>query len=1015
MSSEVGTGHVSIVPVMTGFRKRVSNEVKQAGADGARGFNRAFSGVGRKLGNTVGQETKRGFAAATAGMGGEGVKRLSADVAKAARQVSRARLTQQDAAGKVRVAEARLAETMDRFPEGSAQVVAAEERLEAARRREQAATETLTQATKALKQAQDDLSKVQSAADKSAGGLGERLRNLRKRFAEGYAEGSKGVEKTNDLVRATGRLSRSLAGDAVSAISGYTRFLADSAVTAVRASRGFQVVTGAASAVAGGFRRFGTAVANGAKAAGTAVFRLMGPLGPFVQTVGSNMASGMRSGMGFVLQAASAGMGAVVSKVGALAGRMRDAVVQSARAAAGILQASFAAASAAIVANMGGAVSRVDMLNNYPKVMRNLGYSTEEAQASISALDKGISGLPTALDEIASTTQRLAPLTDGLSEATDLSLALNNALLAGGKGGAEAARALNQYTQMLGKGEVDLQSWRTLQEVMPGQLNQIAKALLGPTANSQDLYDALKGGEVGFDDFNAAILRLNNEGLAGYASFAQQAKDATAGIGTAWSNVGTAIRRNIAKVIDAIGADKITGALKSITGVIDVIGSKVAGLVGGINLSGFSGQFALLAPLVGGVLGALGPLLAKLPFIGGSFAALTGPVGLFVGALLAIVHASPGLRNALELGLSVILAELGRVFEALRPSIELFGEILGKVASIVGGLLTAALQAILPTIVMLIGIVGDIAGQLIPMLIPVLLIIGRVIAELTPILARIISTILPPLVDLVQALIPIAMQIVDVILQVVAALIPLLVPLGQLVAAILPPLIALFQAVLPPVIAFAQQIIGFLIPIIQGLVAMLQGLINFVTGVFTGNWDQAWQGLSTMFSGFVDTIRGLINGSLRLVLEAIPNMVKGIFSGASSWLLNAGRAIIQGLVDGFRSAFGWVRDTLGELTAMIPNLKGPMSVDKVLLVDNAHAIMGGFADTLEKDQRPIKRNLQRFTSDLAETGPNTAWNTLAAAGQAVMMLPDGLVVKIGEREFDAYWEEKQVRFEKRRG
>src|SRR5690606_13821310 len=141
-------------------------------------------------------------------------------------------------------------------------------------------------------------------------------------------------------------------------------------------------------------------------------------------------------------------------------------------------------------------------------------------------------GLPTALDSMAGMVQQLAPLTGGLSEATDLSLALNNALLTGGKSTDIQANALEQYTQMLAVGKVDMAAWRSMVTAMPGQMNQLSESLLGAGAKSMDLYEAMKTGEVGFDEFNAAVLRLNSEGTGAFASFEEQARSATDGIAT---------------------------------------------------------------------------------------------------------------------------------------------------------------------------------------------------------------------------------------------------------------------------------------------------------------------------------------------------------------------------------------------------------------------------------------------------------------------------------------------------
>src|SRR5690606_32489975 len=136
-----------------------------------------------------------------------------------------------------------------------------------------------------------------------------------------------------------------------------------------------------------------------------------------------------------------------------------------------------------------------------------------------------------------------------LSEATDLSLALNNALLAGGKSTDIQANAMEQYTQMLTVGKVDMAAWRSMVSAMPGQMNQLSEVLLVAGAGSMDLYEALKTGEIGFDDFNQAVLRLNSEGTGAYASFAEQARSATDGIATSQANLGTAITRGLANLI----------------------------------------------------------------------------------------------------------------------------------------------------------------------------------------------------------------------------------------------------------------------------------------------------------------------------------------------------------------------------------------------------------------------------------------------------------------------------------
>lgn len=1013
MSAEVGSGHISIFPVMKGFKSAVSREVKAAGSVGSTGFERAFRGTGSKIGRLLGRETKSSFAQATAGaLSGAGAKELTREVTLAARRVSRARLAQQDSAGRLKVAEARLAEAMAKYPAGSSQVIAAEARLESARLRASTAAETLTSSTKALADAKAVLAKAQGAEEASVRGFSARLKDVRKRFSEGYSEGSKNVKVTSDLVRASGRLAQSLAGPGIAAVSGHAKALGSSAAQAVRASSGFQKISGVAVSAGHKLAGFGSSVAGGMRSARAAVFSHLGPVGPFMQTIGVRMSSGFGQAMRSLPGAAASAATGVMSHVTSLASRMKDTISGAAQTAGGVLKAGFAVAATAVAANMSGAISRVDTLNNYPKVMRNLGYSAEDAKASLASLDKGIRGLPTSMDDIVSTTQRLAPLTGGLAEATELSLALNNALLAGGKGGAEASRAMTQYTQMLGKGEVDMQSWRTLQEVMPGQLNQIAQALLGPTANSMELYDALKKGEVSFSDFNGAILRLNTEGVGNFASFSQQAKDATAGIGTAVTNVATSIKRNIGNVIQAIGADRISGAINGIGGVIDAIGSKIVGFIkslsSGGGFSGFSVSIAALAPIVGGLLGVLGPLLQKLPLIGGGFSALTGPVGLFMGAITGLLSVSPGLRDALGGMASGILTSLQGAFTMLAPVLEQVMSAFSSAASIIGATLVPAVNQLTPIIQIIITLIADLAAQALPLLIPLFEQITTLVQQIVPILMSVVSAILPPLLQVVQALMPVLMQIVEAVMSVFTALIPLLEPLMQLVGAILPPLVELFAAVLPPVAAFASELLSSLMPAIQGVITFIKGLITFVTGVFTGQWSQAWSGVSQMFSGFVSTIKALISGALTTAFQSIPSLIKGVFAGAGSWLVSAGRAIIDGLINGISSAIGKVKALLSDLTSSLPDWKGPREVDRHLLEPAGEEIMGGLQRSMTRAQKPIRDNLQAFTAELGSTGQANQTGGAKRGGNSEPPFPSTVILQVGETEFDGYLRKRQI-------
>lgn len=330
---------------------------------------------------------------------------------------------------------------------------------------------------------------------------------------------------------------------------------------------------------------------------------------------------------------------------------------------AGITSNVFSKVASVVTSSLGSAVDRADQMNNFPKVMKNLGYSATDAAASIKKITNALDGLPTTSSAMTGMVQQLAPLTSNLDEATDIALAFNNAMLAGGASTMEQENALTQYTQMLSAGKVDMQAWRSIQAAMPGQLNQVAEAMLGAGKNSNDLYEAMKNGSISFDDFNKKVMELNQNGFGKYASFAQQAKDATQGIGTAMENVQNRVAKAVQKVIEAVGVENIAGAINGFSSQFGKIGDAAAGMVTGVK--GWFGKAAQAAqPLVSiwqSDFGQLGVYLKG----------LASNAQAFGGSLLDVVTNGGGLQNFLT-GLNNIISPLVNWWIALTRNVSIF-------------------------------------------------------------------------------------------------------------------------------------------------------------------------------------------------------------------------------------------------------------------------------------------------------------------------------------------------------
>lgn len=397
--------------------------------------------------------------------------------------------------------------------------------------------------------------------------------------------------------------------------------------------------------------------------------------------------------------------------------------------------------------SLDSAISRFDTMQKFPKVMKALGFSAEDSQRSINKLSDGIDGLPTKLDDVVASTQQMTAITGDLDRSTDTVLALNNAFLASGASTEDASRGMQQYNQMLSTGQVDLESWKTLQETMPLALQKTAEAMgfVGKSAQ-RDLYNALKEGTVTFDQFQDKLIELGT----GTGMLATLAKENSLGIATSFGNLSNAVSKGVANLITKFDelVQKLTGktiaqnidSMKSIInksfeemskvmdilidntddmisafkGLLDIVELLAPAFIAATGAYvGFKTALALgtLISFVGkiyGVITALGSMVSMFGVSGTAYALLSAiiPAGLTVFQLLSSVigaavaafiyfyKTSETFRNGINKTIEVVKSGLIKSFEYLKGVFISILPTLQKVADTVGNYLVKGFQKV---------------------------------------------------------------------------------------------------------------------------------------------------------------------------------------------------------------------------------------------------------------------------------------------------------------------------------
>lgn len=673
--------------------------------------------------------------------------------------------------------------------------------------------------------------------------------------------------------------------------------------------------------------------------------------------------------------------------------------------------------------SIGGAIDRFDTLNKYPVVMDALGYSARDVAKSSKLMQKGIDGLPTSLQDITSVAQQLAPLTGSATKASKSALALNNAFLASGASVADTSRGLQQYTQMLSTGKVDMMSYRTLMETMPIALRKVANAF-GFTGKSaeQDLYNALQSGQISVDQLNDKFIELNK----GQNGFAQLAKKNSAGIATSFANLKASVVKNLGNMLTAInnGFSKagfgsiaqvldnmkvgINGAFTAITPIVtqattgilntlkvlfDFVSANrnwLAPLVVGIGsgLLGFKTLTSAIngaktawlvaknvftdASAVGNVLKAMATgskaagsaltfMADQSKLAAGALSLISNPYVAIVAAIVAVVAAlalwftqTESGKKAWKSFCDTAVNAWNSFYPLIKPAIDV---IVGAWNNFVQAVqiawqamqpafesikqaflnLMQALQPLMPVIQQVATIIGAV-------------LVGAIIAVVyaVAVLAAGLSTIITGLMPLIQAAIGIIQAALSAIMYLIGAI------------------VSGFAGSLSGLIQIAQSIWDGVVAVFQGGWQVLKGVFDVFIGIITGDWTQAWNGIKEIFSGIWTAVSGVAKAGWG-VIKGIFNAGVGFIKGVMHFSLSAeGEAIMNSLLGGLKKAWESVKSFVSGITKWFPKHKGPISVDRRLLIPAGHAIMNGLGNGLVDGFSDVQKSVLAMNKQITD-------------------------------------------------
>lgn len=267
--------------------------------------------------------------------------------------------------------------------------------------------------------------------------------------------------------------------------------------------------------------------------------------------------------------------------------------------------------------------------------------------------------------------------------------------------------------------------------------------------------------------------------------------------------------------------------------------------------------------------------------------------GVVLGDTMADIKDSMSMIGT-NLG-SAVIPVIQQFADIIINNMPMIQQAIGQLGPVLASMAATFLPVIADLAQMLLPLLVDLINQLLP-------VITSIASMILPIITELLEKLMPPLMQIVEAILPVIttllntlMPIIDLLFQILTpildVLLALIVPLVELASAILQPIIellgTLIEATLKPLMPVIETVAKLLTmtlgaafktlePIIDNIRQVFGGLIDFITGIFSGDWEKAWKGIVDIFDGIFSAVSNIFKAPINFIINGINSLFSSL-------------------------------------------------------------------------------------------------------------------------------------------
>lgn len=182
-----------------------------------------------------------------------------------------------------------------------------------------------------------------------------------------------------------------------------------------------------------------------------------------------------------------------------------------------------------------------------------------------------------------------------------------------------------------------------------------------------------------------------------------------------------------------------------------------------------------------------------------------------------------------------------------------------------------------------------------------------------------------------------------------------------------------------------NAIVSFLTGVWNGIVSGVTGFMSSVSNTISSVWNailstvtnivqNIWNAVTNAFNNVVNTIKNAMNSAKQGVSNGVNNILNffrnlpgnilSALGNLGGLLVNAGKSIINGFLNGLKAAWDGVTSFIGGIASWIASHKGPIQKDRKLLIPAGNAIMEGLGNGLEEGFGPVTKQVSGMASEI---------------------------------------------------